>query len=1130
MSHYDIVRDCRVDGLFPVEVGQSRHYLRVVVTMREPPIPKEKRDGGGGADDDGDDDDEDDGRNDDDEEAEEEMLDDHGADETGANSTVVIGNGSGKKRRRSARIPKARGVVSIRDQLPLVHAGAEMRLVLRPVLDRETQVPDEELGQYEMLECIFYRPLVSLKYGAICAALRDATTMVARRAERIARHRSLVEANLVKFDSTSKTSGITDGRDTGVPRVVRQALLSLGIDFQYPVLLANLQAPFKNGDEARRQRQLETGLRGYYIVQASLMTNSGDANAADLAMTVGSQRSLLQPHVIEHALRLLTLPPHNVRASLLEQLSVSQLLDCAAQRSYVDAMFRHPRCTYAQPNAMARRVCADDVVGRRWRLAKPEQPEMQSAEALTQVLAELPPSVGLDFLWEVARWYQALPTRYGATMFECGESSELVERAHAHWAAALRRQARAENLTARGKKPKKPAPPARVKAAESRVEDGDLELPASPQPPPAQSSNDIDDAEHSEELWLPGETPAWASTNDTLAEDLPTLDGTNAADQHPTATSPPLPETGAGASLVCRTQWLRGEMKLIEPAPAECWLKGATTPLFMTVRAAETARRIVSSLKILGERVALYVVRASGYSTLGADNNEFTNRVVHTADVRAARVAANGRLPLVTLVFRSHAARTQFTDWIADHRPANRFSLATLTLEQMIGDTNLHASARLRVSRAARVVVIDAHLLCEHDMAHLLETFVACNNEDGHLALCGEVDTLAPEQHCESGAPFVDMWRAEAIRTVDVDAGRGVRGNGGASATGGGGDKRGEKRLPTDALYSITTRQSCVEALCVNVVTRARDVATCLLDRSHTIQIAGWGRRAFEAGAHMLADFLQRHLEKSDVRRQLSADSYAQAVAVQATLTQWSKEAWRAESTIITSMPYVKYRTMILRYDAAFVLDAENRRGEQLHVHRNLRAVGANEPVLSLDTLNLFLRLNESATAFSDVDHRNCCSTDDARLMSVTRHRHELRAASVMLARDCARGIDVNTSQPCLLLRPVTGGLSYGDELDAEQLFVAPLRAAAASAVAGVCGAPTRLIMPHATPEQIQTTRQLLAQRMAFYHRPPPTALCTMLELAVKARAVNRQVEANVEAMAGGDVNWDDDYAALLED
>src|SRR6185437_7935891 len=138
MSQYDIIRDCRVDGLYTVDAGQSRHYIRLVVTMREPRASKKDANqdddnedvGGGGDDDDG---------YDNDDEAEEELLDDDAAE----------GGGDGKakkKRKRAVRTPKERGIVNARARLPLIHAGAELRLVLRTTLPAHDAPPESEGG------------------------------------------------------------------------------------------------------------------------------------------------------------------------------------------------------------------------------------------------------------------------------------------------------------------------------------------------------------------------------------------------------------------------------------------------------------------------------------------------------------------------------------------------------------------------------------------------------------------------------------------------------------------------------------------------------------------------------------------------------------------------------------------------------------------------------------------------------------------------------------------------------------------------------------------------------------------------------------------------------------------------
>jgi len=1062
MSHYDIVRDCRVDGIFHIDVGQSRHHLRIVVTMREPPPSKRKAVDGDACDDDGDDDRVDDDDDDEAEEMEDEIAGD--VDKTGV-----------KKRKRAARVPKARGTITVRDRLPLIHTGADMRLVVRPTLNAEGQ-PDVVAGTYELIEVLRYRPLAQLKYAAVSGALRDAGQMVLRRTTRIEQHRSLADANLIAFNSASTQSGIRDTSDVLVPKPVRAALLALGFEFQYPTFLATLQSAFKTGAEQRCQRALHTGLRGYYALQSPLLTNLGNAGSAEVVLAVGARRSVLRPHVLAHALNLLVLPPHNARASLLEQMTVAQLLACAAQRNYVDTMFRLPECDYQRAGSIARRVCCDDIVLHRWRRAAPDQPEMQNAKALTQVMSHLPMGASLEFLWASVDWYQRLPTRYGTTMFECGEPREIVEAAYAAWERSVRAQAQL-------KRPKKAA----KKAA----------------PPVALAA--VDDDEHSEELWLPADTPAWAVANEALAA---ANDDVESEESELDMDAPPTTALGAGGAGVCRTQWLRSQLSLIEPAPTECWVKNATTPLFMTVKAAKVARQIVDAVRALGERLALYVVHSSGFGTGGVDDAVFTERIVHTADVRAARVAANGRLPLVTLVFRSFAARDKYRVWIAEHRPANRFTLATLTLEEVISDSTLFAGVRLQLAHATRLVVIDAHLLCEHDMANVLGTFVARNLVNGHLALCGEVDALAPEPHCESGAPFFDMWRAQALRTVDLDGGSCVRGY--ATSRG--------PRPETDALSSIAVRHALALKLTRNPITRARDIAKCLLGNACTVQITGYGRRAFEAGCHTLADFLSRHLQKTDVQRELKGEKLNRARAVQETLLAWSKEPWRAESTVITSLPFIKYRTLIVRFDGAFVCDAACRRAERLRT-RNLRHVFAHEPLLSLDTLDLYLKLDRVSADLMDVDHRNCCFTDDPLMLSVMRHRHELRSASVMMARDCARGVDVNTSRVCMLLRPMAGGLSYGDELDAEQLLASPLR----------CTDTVQLILPHATEDQVKTTAAQLVKPLGFYHRPPPTTLCTMIELALKQCATQQRGES-MSSGGGTDVCWDDNIDSLLAD
>ena len=1075
MSQYDIIRDCRVDGIYPIDVDRSRHYLRVVVTMREPPASKRK-DAAADEEEEGDDceNDADEEEEEDDEdgvEAEEELFADEGAAGGGAKPAP-------KKRRRAQRLPRTRGTINIDDRLPLMHVGATMRLVLRPELPADGSAPDETTDcVYKLLECMRYAPAAQLRFGGIRGALSDAAALLARRAERIARHRSLAAANLATFGTTSAQSGIKDVNDAGLPKAVRDALLSLGVDLLHPVQLATLQSPFKTGVEASRRRALETGLRGFYALQSSLLSNLGDAESADRLLRTGAQRGLLQPFVVARALATLALPPHNARASLLEQLSVAQLLACADERrTYIDAMFAPPACDAVS----SRRLCADDALRREWRLAAPDQHEMQQrARAMTQILAALPIGADLGFLWSAAEWFQTTTCNpHGSTLFECGEPRELVARAHEAWQRVLRNQAQMA-ASKRGRKKKKST----------------IDTAAAPPPPPPP----VDDAEHSEELWMPDQTPAWAQ-NDAMADDE--------VDEGE--------EAHIGACAASRTHWLWEQNEFIEPAPAECWLKSATTQLFMTTRAGALARRLVQMTKALidTERLVLCVVHTSGHGTAGVDDATFGERIVFTADVRQARVDESGRLPLVVLVFRSHAARDRYRVWLAEHRAApDRFSLATLTLEQVLADRELHWSVRVRLARAARVVVVDAHLLCEHDMAGVLAAFVALNDTAGELALCGEVDTLLPEAHCESGAPFVDMWRAQVARTVDIDGGaRGMRGCYVGASVGG---TAAQPRLATDALTSVPVRQALVEALLRNVVVRARDLAQCLLGGACTVQIAGYGRRALEAGLHTLADFLRRHLEKSDARRALGGpEPYERALAVRDALALWAREPWRAASTLVATMPFVKYRTLVLRYDGAFVGDAETPRGERLRKRAHLRAIDTKEPLLSLDTLNLYLMLDEVAHELSGVDHRSCCFTEDARLMSVARHRHELRGASVMLARHAAAGVDVNASRMCLLLRAAPGGLSYGDQLDAEQLLVAPLR----------CTDAVRLILPHATPEQVRATAATLVKPMGFFHRAPPTALCTMLELAVKQCATT-QAPAPTSA---GDFCWEDDIDALL--
>jgi hypothetical protein len=1030
MSHDDIVRDCRVDGIFLVEPSDSRFSLRVVVTMREVKQTKKKNaDGDDCENDDGDGND----NNDDDDEAEEELDEDD--EEKNA-----------KKRKRPARVPKARGVINIRNRIPLVHSGADMRLVLRPRKNSDGTRPDMQMA-YDIVDCLRYKPLQKLKYAAIRAAVTEASSMVEKRLKRIEQHRSLASVNLVHFD---EQSGIQDAGDTTIPKHVRQRLLQLGFQFDYPAQLAILQRPFENGSEVLRQRQLETALRGYYCMQASLLTNMGDAGS----MGIGTRRGILHPWTVTHAINVLSQPPYLTPASLVEQLSVAQLLDCAATRDYIDAMFCYPKRCDIDVNALARRSCRDDVVARQWRLAAPDQPEMQGAKTMTKAFARMPQSAGPDFLWETARWFQSLPVGFGATLFECGETRETIDKAELEWRTSFKKTVKRNK--------RKAAAPAEIDDKADAMHE--------------------DDAEESDDLIAPGAAAREAGARD--AEDETPLEETTNHNRH------------------SRTHWLYAQLKVIEAAPSHCCLYKATTPLYMTTRAASAGYAIVKGTVALGKRLVLIAVRGSGYGVAGLAESVFMQQVVFTRDVREARVANNGQLPMVLMLYTSHARKQRFNNWRRAQKAAKLlFTITSMTLDDVIGDTNLHWNVRYRITQAARIIVVDAHRVCEHDMANVLASLVA-HNKHAEVALVGEIDTQVPEPHRESGAPFIDMWHSNAFRVFDLDGGDGVIGAC---------NSREEKGI--DLLYSISTRQKYAARLCApdKVATRARELADLVLGQNYSLHFVGYGRRAFEAGLRQVAEFLKAHLCKKDMKTQMG-DLYERAVEIQSTLAAWSKASWLSSRIILTSMPYVKFRNVIVRYTTAFVADREALRIEPLARHKQLRGVAPRHTSLSLDTLNLYLMLDTTARELTGVNHVNCCGTDNPNLLSVARHRHELRAASVMMATDAARCVDECNAKVCLVLRQTITGNSFAEQLDSEQLFVGPLH----------CIDNVRLLMIRATSEQIDVTRELMVRPLGFYHRPPPTALRGMLEVAHGCELVGQASDGSNALVAAEDVCYDE--------
>ena len=1042
MSAPEVIKDCVVDGLFGVECDNNRHYQRVVITMSDLPGKKRSADG----DDDGDEAEESDAEESDVEEEEEEVDDDE---EGGAEKEKKKKKKKKpKKRRRGVRMPKTRAVLQLNNKLPFVHAGAQFRASLRLLAPQGAQLSDRA-DAYEIVECYRYQPSIKLAFRAIRAALSNPTRVVESRRERIAAHEQLRAANLTTF--IKGDANIQNRPDAPMPQDARDLLNRLGSKLAFPTTLASLQMAFVDGSRRQYTAQLELGLSAFFAIQAVTLIGYGQQSVHD----VTPSQSMLVPHVVVRTLDRLVCAPHNASASTVELLTMAQLIECAKHDDYVDAMFMLPDARSERASAISRTSCRNNAIFREWRLARPDQLAMQSSDRLAGLLGRLPVGVNLGFIWEAAEWYQARRTRYGATVFECEEEQASIDSNATDWARQLARVARENGVT---------NPAARA------VTDDTVEAPV-----PLDDNDDDQGSAHSEPLdalqplgalappvkIAPHRTAA--DDDDAISEDL---------DAPPHAA----PSADGGHCGLSRTHWMSEQCNFTRPAPRGCYLRDAKTALYSSIRAHETTQCIVAATRKLDMRLVLFNVRASGGGTGAVGDETFTHVIVHACNVREARVARNGVLPLVLIVFPSESVRLRYREWLSAQKPDERFTLTTMTLENLLVNCNLEWSTRLPIRLATRVVVIDAHALCEHDMASLLTTFADGNEASGELALCGEVDGVPPEAHRESGAPFVDMWRSQLIRREYLDAGAvGVRGY----------QRENTERLSA-LIDSSPARVELAKRYATCTITRAHEISVCLLNGNYSVQVCGNRLTTLASGCALLATFLRRHIEKDHVRSTISPNDREIAQNVIAELNRWSETPRRSETFVLKTLPYVRYRGAIVRVDTMYRQVRECDRTQRLVTSSHLERIFSNNAGVSLDTFGLYVRLENDARAHVDVDHRACCFTDHRLLLSVARHRRELRSASIMLARESARTVDANLSNLCMLVLPLSMADAGVENYDAEQLVVAPSR----------CTRLVRFMLPHAPPEQVKSTFEQLAESMGRFRKPPPTQLRAALQEA----------------------------------
>jgi len=1065
MSFGDVIKDCQIDGLFTVTPVGSRHYVSVIAIITD--VASAQTDiapGEDDADDSSDDgieakvdnaadmDDDDGGAGDDD------------ADDGDAEGSVDFDGKqqkkkpkkrkkSKKRKKKNGNLPKRRVTLHLLNKVPLVHADARLRLRLRPRRSNDLLDAEAECDEYDVVECIRYKVVLELAYRTIRAALADPSRRLMSRRESIAAHQALRDAGLsLKF---GKTNGFVKRSEVQLSHTAREKLNALGSDLAYPTTLGALQRAFMSNDHKHLAIHLELGLRNFYAIHAPLVIGYGDAGSVGS----GIRYSILRPHVIAHALDVLTSSPYNATSSVIEQLSIAQLITCAEDRDIIDSMFVIPGRMTSDQDAVHRTLCRNDVVFHRWRLPKPAQLEatLMKMTTLSTIMKRVPAGCSVPFLSDAAEWYQRRATRFGATMFECGETQDAIDEAASVWHTQTRQLA---ELESRRQDAKKKTKDHKHHAATNDVEHADdseeLVVPECPNALVDQAHDQADDA--SEDLNVPGEHAE--RDDNTIQEALPSR------------------------MAFSRTQWLSEQCEFIRPAPDACSMKRATTPLYSTCRAAATMQSIGSAALSLDRRLVLFGVRAAGHGVGAVDDYVFTEKIVHADSVRDARLRHAGMLPLVVIVFLSVPARERFREWLDAHDAGDRFTLCVFTLEQLVVDGNIDWTVCMRVRLATRLVVVDAHMICEHDMSNLLSTFASNNEARGDVALCGELDGPSPDAHHESGAPFIDLWRSYVFRCEEFDGGTScVRGYAQASPA------LPSLRLASALLDSAPARRELADEMSRCVATRVREVTSYLLDRAHTVQVCGNSRAALASGCAVLADYMQRYLAKPGVDKDTQQLNHLRLVAKEFAI--WQDAPWRAEASVLKHMPYVRYQTTVFRVIKAYQLTREAERDAQVHIGQHLQEIGTSDVSFCLDTVGLYLRLSELAATLSDVDHRRCCFTTDRNLLSVGQHRHELRGASIMLARESARSVDCNLSNVCLLLLPNGDGSFNTAELDAEQLVVVPSRCH---------GTRVRYILPRATPDDVRRTFTSLTSQLGYFHYPPPTMLRAALRASYDAR------------------------------
>jgi hypothetical protein len=733
---------------------------------------------------------------------------------------------------------------------------------------------------------------------------------------------------------------------------------------------------------------------------------------------------LITPNIVRTAVGILTRAPYFTRANFIEQLSVRTLLQCAAVRDYIDAMTRAPE---RNPSVM----CGNDFVFNEWQLAKPEQNDFVNAAMLPQLIGRLPPTAPLQFLWAAVVWLQSVKTNFGATLFECGESADVIAEA----ARFAEEQAKKNSVKKVVKK----------KVKKSDDDDDDLAMA---------EDNDDDD--------------------DEMSDDLLAMSSTAAAPLVP----------------LSRTHWLASEqIACIRATHADCWLRGATTPLYSTVAAARTADAIVDVVREFADRLTLYTIHAAGFGLRASLGASMLNSPVYDEVIESQLPEPNPVLPSVVVVYRSVWHRHRFSGRLHKSRQPARYSLVTTTLDRLFEEYDDTWEVRMLLGVATRVVVVDAHLLCEHDMERFLVMMRNAANmlqrRRTELVLCGDVDAPTPHAHRESGAPFYAMWRAGVLRTIDLETSRAAP-------------------AITDARESPLVRAQYAAALCHvnNAIVRAHSIYEHLFDCEGVVwQVVGKRQRsALSEACTLLGDYLGKHLAKPD--NALSPERKRIAELAVGALKEFAKKPASLKYNFLLCAPFVRYESLIVRVDVAYVLNRECDRYDRVRLH--LLQQRHDRPSVSLDTPNLYLLLDPCYAKIAGAhDHRRCCLTDKFNLMCVARHRNQLSAASITMARDSTR-VDYITHQTVLVLLPSTTGAFFGADSTACQLLGGHIRSSLESSGGGGGGGMPRVLMAHANPAQTALTIQELTVNLKRFHWPPPTMLTTLLQIAFNKKVDKR--------------------------